>query len=124
MLRPWGEAAIKAFAGEAVEEAEKLERALAALDDEQRVVLMHYAPVEGTLQGEPREIFPYLGTSRLEAAVHTRAVSMVIHGHAHHGAPMSETSRHVPVYNVAMPLLQQLAPELPPFRIFELPVAS
>jgi Icc-related predicted phosphoesterase len=122
MLRPWGEAAIKAFACEAVEEAEKLERALAELETAQRVVLMHYSPIEGTIEGEPREIYPYLGTSRLEAAVHSHPVSMVIHGHAHFGRPAAETSHHVPVYNVAMPLLQALAPQQPPFRVFELPV--
>ena len=60
-LEPWGEPATKAFVHEAVSEALKLERALARLRTPQRVALLHYAPIEATVEGEPREIFPFLG---------------------------------------------------------------
>jgi Icc-related predicted phosphoesterase len=120
MLRPWGEPSIKAFVHEAVEEALKLECALGTLRTKHRIALMHYAPIEATVLGEPREIFPYLGTSRLEDSLHRYPVSMVFHGHAHHGALEGVTSRGVPVYNVALPLLQRELPDHAPFRLIEL----
>ena len=122
ILRPFGEPGIKAFAQEAVDEACKLERALAQLSAPHRVALTHYSPIEATVTGEAREIFPYLGTSRLEDAVHTARVSLALHGHAHYGTHRGQTSRGVPVYNVAVPLLQALAPDQAPFRVFELTV--
>lgn len=122
MLSPWGELTMKAFVHEAVEEALKLESALAKLRTRQRVAVMHYAPIEATVMGEHREIFPFLGTTRLEDALSRHPVNMVVHGHAHHGSLEGTTDRGVPVYNVAMPLLLRLAPERPGFRVFELEV--
>src|SRR6185369_11999361 len=57
-LGPWGETAIKAFVHEALEEALKLESALARLRTERTVALLHYAPVRDTVEGEPLEILP------------------------------------------------------------------
>ena len=123
-LEPWGEAATKAFVHEAVEESLKLERALARLRTPQRVALLHYAPIEATVEGEPREIFPFLGSSRLEEPLNRYGVSMAFHGHAHRGVPEGRTSAGVPVFNVALPLLRKILPSLP-IRIVEVaaPVA-
>jgi Icc-related predicted phosphoesterase len=121
-LGPWGESAIKQFVQAAIDEALKLEAALARLRTQSRVALLHYAPIRGTVEGEPVEIFPYLGSSRLEEPINRYRVSAVFHGHAHRGAPVAKTSTGVPVYNVAMPLLARLHPDRPPFLILELPV--
>lgn len=121
-LGPWGELAIKHFVQEAVDEALKLEAALARLRTQRRVALMHYAPIRGTVEGEPPEIFPYLGSSRLEEPINRYRVSAVFHGHAHRGSPEGRTSTGVPVYNVAMPLLSRLNPDRPPYLILELPL--
>jgi Icc-related predicted phosphoesterase len=121
-LGPWGESAIKQFVQTAVDEALKLEAALARLRTQTRVALLHYAPIRGTVDGEPPEIYPYLGSSRLEEPINRYRVSAVFHGHAHRGAPVGKTSSGVPVYNVAMPLLMRLNPDRPPFLIVELPV--
>src|SRR6185312_5577190 len=59
-LGPWGEEIIKLFVKEALNEALKLETALARLRAARRVVLLHYSPIEGTVDGEPKEIYPYL----------------------------------------------------------------
>ena len=118
LLRPFGEPTIKAFVHEAIDEALKLECALGTLRTRHRIALTHYAPIEATVQGEPREIFPYLGTERLEDALHRYRVDMVFHGHAHSGTPEGVTSRGVPVYNVALPLLQRTSGQ--PFRMVEL----
>jgi Icc-related predicted phosphoesterase len=120
-LGPWGESSIKRFVQEAVDEALKLEAALARLRTVRRVAVLHYAPVRGTVEGEPPEIFPYLGSSRLEEPINRYRVSAVFHGHAHRGSPESKTSTGVPVYNVAMPLLARTYPDRPPFLILEIP---
>jgi Icc-related predicted phosphoesterase len=120
-LGPWGEKAIKAFVQEAVDESLKLEAALARLRTPRRVALLHYAPVRATVEGEPIEIFPYLGSSRLEEPINRYRVSAVFHGHAHRGTPEGRTSTGVPVYNVAMPLLSRTNPDRPPLLIVESP---
>ncbi len=119
-LGPWGEKAIKAFVQVAVDEALKLESALARLRTQRRVALLHYAPVRTTVEGEPTEIFPYLGSSRLEEPINRYRVNAVFHGHAHRGVTEGRTSAGVPVYNVAMPLLARTHPDRPPFLIVEI----
>jgi Icc-related predicted phosphoesterase len=120
-LEPWGEAATKAFVHEAVGEALKLERALARLRTAQRVALLHYAPIEATVEGEPREIFPFLGSSRLEEPLNRYEVTVAFHGHAHRGAPEGRTSAGIPVFNVAMPLMRRVLSDTLPVRIVEIP---
>src|SRR6266536_5195364 len=117
-LGPWGEDAIKAFVREAVDEALKLESALARLRVEQRVALLHYSPIQATVEGEPEPIFPFLGSSRLEEPLNRYPVSAVFHGHAHHGHPEGRTKDGVPVYNVALHVLREALGE-PPVRILE-----
>jgi Icc-related predicted phosphoesterase len=120
-LGPWGEQAIKAFVREALDEALKLETALGRMRADRRVVLMHYAPIQGTVEGEPLEIYPFLGSSRLEEPLTRYPVDAVFHGHAHHGQLEGRTRSGTPVYNVSLALLQRCWPERPPYRILELP---
>jgi Icc-related predicted phosphoesterase len=122
MLGQWGEEAIKRFVREAVEEALKLEAALARLTTPQKVVLLHYAPIEETVMGEPQVVYPFLGSSRLEEPINRFGVAAVFHGHAHHGRPEGRTSANVPVYNVCAPLLREQFPDRPPFRVVEIPL--
>jgi Icc-related predicted phosphoesterase len=121
-LGAWGEPAIKAFVNEAMQEAMKLESALAKLRTPQRIALLHYSPIAGTVEGEPVEIFPFLGSSRLEDPLVRYPVNAVFHGHAHRGAPEGRTVNGVPVFNVAKPLLQRLQPDRPAFRLWEVAV--
>ena len=118
-LGPWGEQVIKDFVNEAVQEALKLESALQKLQTEHKVVLMHYAPVRDTVEGEPLEIFAFLGSSRLEEPLTRLGATAVFHGHAHRGAPEGKTSNGIPVYNVAHAVLKACYPDRPPFRLFE-----
>ncbi len=120
-LGAWGEPMIKQFVNEAIQEAMKLESALAKLRTPQRVALLHYAPVVGTVEGEPVEIYPFLGSSRLEDPLLRYPVNAVFHGHAHRGTAEGRTVNGVPVFNVARPLLQRLHPDRPAFRVLELP---
>lgn len=118
-LGAWGEKVIKDFVHEAVQEALKLESALARLRTAQRIALLHYAPIRATVEGEPCEIFPFLGSSRLEEPLGRYDVTAVFHGHAHKGTPEGETAGGIPVYNVALPVLRTHYPDRPPFRVFE-----
>jgi Icc-related predicted phosphoesterase len=111
VLGPWGEEVVKRFVHEAVDEALKLESALARLRTETRIAILHYSPVVDTVEGEPREIFPYLGCSRLEEPLTRYPVTAVFHGHAHHGQPEGRTSSGCPVYNVSLPLLIARTPQ-------------
>jgi len=119
-LQPWGEDIMKRFVREAVDEALKLESGLAKLRTSQRVVVLHYSPVRDTVEGEPSEIFAFLGSSRLEEPLLRYPVSVVFHGHAHRGRPEGRTRTGVPVYNVCLPLLLEVAPERPAFRLVDL----
>jgi Icc-related predicted phosphoesterase len=123
-LGAWGEPAVKAFVQEAVDEAMKLEAALARLRTHRRIAVLHYAPIRATVENEPVEIFPFLGCSRLEDPLNRYPVMAVVHGHAHNGAPEGRTSAGTPVYNVSLPLLRKTAPDRPHFRIIEVPVDS
>jgi Icc-related predicted phosphoesterase len=121
-LGPWGEQVIKKFVQEAVDEAMKLEAALARLRTTRRIAVMHYAPIRGTVEGEPPEILPYLGSGRLEEPINRYRVTAVFHGHAHRGTAEARTSAGIPVYNVAMPLLTRIHPDRPPYLVVNLPL--
>ena len=122
-LGPWGEDIIKRFVREAVDEALKLESALARLRNDQRIAVLHYAPIQDTVEGEPLEIFPFLGCSRLEEPLGRYPVTAVFHGHAHHGRPEGRTTKDVPVFNVSMSLMREVFPERP-FGLLEVDMTT
>lgn len=111
MLAAFGEPGIKRFVQEAVNESLLLERALSQIEAEKKVVVMHYSPIIETLIGEPPEIFPFLGCSRLAEPIDQFGADLVLHGHAHRGSPSGRTSSQVPVHNVALAQLEN--PERP-----------
>jgi Icc-related predicted phosphoesterase len=121
-IEPWGEVATKHFVHEAVQEALKLESGLARLQTPQRIAVLHYAPILETVLGEPADIYPFLGSSRLEEPLNRYKVVACFHGHAHRGRPEGRTAAGVPVYNVALPVLKAAYPDQPPFRLLEVPV--
>ena len=82
------------------------------------IAVLHYSPIQETVEGEPLEIFPFLGCSRLEEPLTRYPVTAVFHGHAHHGRPEGRTRTDAPVYNVSMSMMRELFPDRP-FRVFE-----
>ncbi len=117
-LGAFGEDAIKTFVDESLNEARKLENQLRTLRTERIMAILHYSPIAATVEGEPLEIFPFLGSSRLADAVDRfDNVKVVVHGHAHRGAYRGETPRGVPVYNVAQFVVQ--ASEGRPYALIE-----
>ncbi|MCU1227461.1 MAG: putative phosphoesterase [Acidobacteria bacterium] len=123
-LGAWGEEIIKKFVHETIEEALKLEQALARLRTPQKIAVLHYSPIQATVEGEPPEIIAFLGSSRLEEPLDRYRVTAVFHGHAHRGSPEGRTKGNAPVYNVAMPLLMATFPDQPAFRIIEVPAGT
>ena len=108
-LAPFGEPIVKAFVDEAMKEARKLENALRTLRTERSVAVLHYAPVTDTLEGEPTEIYQYLGAQRLAEPIDRfEHVKAVVHGHAHHGTYEGRTPLGKPVYNVAQFVVRPL----------------
>jgi Icc-related predicted phosphoesterase len=123
-LGAWGEDIIKKFVHETIEETLKLEQALARLRTPQKIAVIHYAPIHATVVGEPEEIYPFLGSSRLEEPIDRYRCNAVFHGHAHRGFLEGRTKANVPVYNVAMPLLIANDGNRQPFRVIEVPVGE
>jgi len=107
MLSAWGEPLIKAFVQEGVDHSLRLEKALTNLATEKKVVLLHYSPIRQTVNGENPEIYPFLGSSHLEAPIDHFGASVVFHGHAHNGIVEGKTVGNVPVFNVALPVLSR-----------------
>lgn len=118
ILTAFGEPEVKTFVQASVDEALKLERALSQLRTEKRIIVVHYAPIGDTIKGEPPEIFPYLGNSRLAEVADRHGANLILHGHAHHGSPDGKTTAGIPVHNVALHILQQQNPPVP-YRVFD-----
>ncbi|MBZ9809943.1 metallophosphoesterase [Mesorhizobium sp. BR1-1-9] len=102
MLGSFGEPAIKSMVAESVSEAMRLENAMRQVRAKRTLVILHYAPIVETIAGEPLEIFPFLGSSRLAETIDRFQVSAVVHGHAHRGSYEGRTPGGARVYNVAM----------------------
>lgn len=107
-LQRFGEAALKAFVDTCIAEELKLEKALFQLRTRSRVALLHYSPCRQTLEGEPLEIFPFLGATRLSGPLDQLRPNLALHGHAHRGTLRGATRGGVPVFNVALPVLRRL----------------
>ncbi len=113
-LPDFGEPSLRAVYAEATAEVQALEEGLRAVATcPLRLVILHYAPIEATLEGEPREIWVFLGSDRLAAPILEHGPDLVVHGHAHAGSP-DGTIGETPVHNVSQPVLGR------DFRIFEL----
>src|SRR5947199_5979672 len=107
-LQRFGETPLKAFVDACIAEELKLEKALFQLRTRHRIALMHYAPCRQTLEGEPLEIFPFLGATRLSGPLDQLRPDFAVHGHAHRGVLRGATLGGIPVYNVALPVLRRL----------------
>jgi Icc-related predicted phosphoesterase len=111
----FGEPSLRALYRETAGEVAALDRALEEIAGcGVRIALMHYAPVRDTLVGEPDGIHTFLGSGRLaEPLLHHRP-DLALHGHAHAGRLQGSVAGLVPVYNVAVPVMQR------DFWLFEL----
>lgn len=104
----FGEPEMKAFMRHSEDTARRLATALRAVSRaDLTIALMHYSPVEATLEGEHCEIYPFMGCYLLAEAVDAAGADLVIHGHAHGGSPRGVTPGGTPVRNVALPVIRR-----------------
>jgi Icc-related predicted phosphoesterase len=117
-LPDFGEPSLRAVYAETDAEVEALDAGLREIATcAVRIVLLHYSPVEATLEGEPPEIFAFLGSDRLAAPILEHGPDLVLHGHAHDGSPRGEIGS-TPIHNVSQPVIGR------DFKIFELEAGS
>ena len=117
-LPDFGEPLLRQVYAETSTEVEALEAGLEAVEgSDHRIVLLHYSPTTSTLEGEPRGIWPFLGTDRLAGPILEHHPDVVLHGHTHAGT-FEGAVGPVPVFNVAVPVLAR------DFFVFELDGAS
>ena len=102
----FGELEMKAFIRHTQHLADRLQRALADLEADVRVALLHYSPIPATLQGERLEIYPFLGSYLLAEAIDRSGADLVLHGHAHAGSERGVTPAGIRVRNVAQPVIR------------------
>jgi Icc-related predicted phosphoesterase len=102
----FGEPETKAFARHARVQADILSRELMLLRTDYRFALLHFSPIEGTLLGERKEIYPFLGSYLLAEAIDEAGADGAFHGHAHFGTEKGATPGGVPVRNVAQPVIR------------------
>ena len=100
-VQPFGEQALKAFIRTSIDEAKRMDSALANLNCRYRIAVMHYAPIKETLAGEEIELYPFLGSSLFADVLDRHCVDAVFHAHAHHGSPCGFTPGRIPVHNVS-----------------------
>src|SRR5918994_2317530 len=113
-LTDYGEPALRMAYAETTAEVKGIARGLKEISTLPiRIVLLHYAPIEETLKGEPPGIWTYLGADRLAGPIREHEPDLVLHGHAHHGS-LEGSIGNVPVYNVSAPLMGR------DFWVFEL----
>jgi uncharacterized protein len=101
LVQPFGENELKHFIQTTIDEASRLQAALSRLHGPNKMVILHYAPITATLEGEPEELYPFLGCSRYAEAIDCAGADLIVHGHAHHGSPFGKTPGDIPVQNVS-----------------------
>jgi Icc-related predicted phosphoesterase len=101
-LPDFGEPLLRTVYAETSGEAEAIARGLQeVVHCDLRIVLLHYAPIQGTVEGEPEGIHVMLGSDRLATPIAEFGADLVLHGHAHAGS-FSGSIGKIPVYNVAV----------------------
>lgn len=101
-LPDFGEPLLRRVYAATSEEVAALERGLQeVIDADLRVVLLHYAPTDETLAGEPVGIHAFLGSARLGIPIAEYRPDLVVHGHAHVGTFEGRIGES-PIYNVSI----------------------
>jgi Icc-related predicted phosphoesterase len=102
VLPDFGEPLLREVYAETTRDAEAIARGLREIVHcDLRIVLLHYAPVEATVMGEPAGIHVLLGSDRLATPIAECGADLVLHGHAHAGSFEGRIGQ-IPVYNVAV----------------------
>jgi uncharacterized protein len=102
VLPDFGEPLLRQVYAETTRESEAIAKGLQELVHcDLRIVLLHYAPIQATIEGEPEGIHVLLGSDRLATPIAEYGADLVLHGHAHAGSFQGCIGK-IPVYNVAV----------------------
>ena len=102
VLPDFGEPLLREVYAETTREADAIARGLQEIVHcDLRIVLLHYAPIQATVEGEPEGIHVMLGSDRLATPIAEYGADLVLHGHAHAGSFQGCIGK-IPVYNVAV----------------------
>jgi Icc-related predicted phosphoesterase len=116
-LPDFGEPLLREVYAQTTRDVEALDRGLREVAEcDLRIVLLHYAPILETIEGEPPGIHAFLGSERLAGPLLAHAPDLVLHGHAHAGT-LHGCAGSSEVYNVSVPVMQR------DFWLFELRAA-
>jgi Icc-related predicted phosphoesterase len=114
----FGEPLFREAYAETTRDVDGFDKALAAIEPcAVRIGLLHYAPTEQTLFGEPERLWLVLGAERLAGPIRAHRPDIVLHGHAHNGSFEGDVDG-TPVYNVAVHVMGRA------FWVFELDAAQ
>jgi Icc-related predicted phosphoesterase len=73
------------------------------------IALTHYAPFAEAIEGEPKELYLFLGSSLLGDVITQHPFHLALHGHAHHGSVGIKKAREKTfACNVTFPLNQSI----------------
>jgi Icc-related predicted phosphoesterase len=101
-LPDFGEPLMREIYAETTRDSESIARGLQeVVHCDLRIVLLHYAPIRATVEGEPEGIHLMLGSDRLATPIAEYGADLVLHGHAHAGS-FEGCIGKIPVYNVAV----------------------
>ena len=84
--------------------------------------MLHYSPIQATVEGEPAEIFPFLGSSRLEEPLNRYRSTPSSTATPTAASRKGKTAPACRSTTSAVRSSRHAYPDRPPFRIFEVPV--
>jgi len=89
------------------ERVKLVDKLLAELEGDFKILLIHYSPTYKTLEGEDPRFYPNLGSQKYEKVLVERKPDLVIHGHSHNGIKKAWIDT-VPIFNVAFPANKEI----------------
>lgn len=104
---PWQLANVPNIENIFKQRVELADKALQRMNASFKILLMHYAPTDKTLEGENPRFFSGMGSRIYENVINARKPNLVIHGHSHHGTKQAWIET-VPVFNVSFPLNREI----------------
>ena len=85
-----------------------LDRIIAGLRTDIKIVITHYAPTYENLEGERERAWPEMACKKFEEVIRRRKPDLWIHGHAHRATRFETTIGETQVVNVSLPARREI----------------
>ncbi|MCS7123550.1 MAG: metallophosphoesterase [Candidatus Aenigmarchaeota archaeon] len=86
---------------------EKIKKLLLEIRSEIKILLLHYTPTYKILEGENPNIYPELGSKKMEDVLLATRPNLVVCGHSHKGKKQVWIDG-IPIFNVSFPLNEKI----------------